>query len=150
LIFSGVLSRAAGSSEPVRIDLDGDRRQELFLEIDEGDNEPLHLERAQALVRVPRVVFKLKPEPGEYRLLLGNHQALAPHYDIESLRREVLAYSAVPIQLKPLARNPAYRRRAVDYFTGAPQTALLWTALVIAVAALLLLTARLLKKQPTE
>ncbi|MCX6908067.1 MAG: DUF3999 family protein [Verrucomicrobia bacterium] len=134
---------------PVRIALDGERRGELFLEIEEGDNAPLTLLTAKAAVAAPRVVFKLKPSEGGYRLLLGNAKAAPPRYDIQSLRQELLAYSATPVHdgdIGPLEVNTAYRRSAADYFQTAPPTLALWGVLLVAVAGLLALTVRLLKK----
>ena len=145
-LYVGNLTRAAEEKGPVRIALLGERLQELFLEIEEGDNAPLTLEAVRAVVAVPRVVFKLKPEEADYRLLLGNTQAQAPQYDIQTLHREMLAYSAVPASLATLEPNPAHRRLAADYFKTAPPTVLLWGVLVVAVAGLLALTVRLLKK----
>jgi hypothetical protein len=147
-IYGGVLTSAADRAAPMVIGLSGAPVRELWLEIDEGDNSPLQLERAAGLLRVPRLTFKVRPEPGAYRLLLGNPRATLPRYDLESLRREVLAYSARPARLLPAAGNPDYRRPLADYFQSGPQTALLWTALLIAVAGLLLLTVRLLKPPP--
>jgi hypothetical protein len=98
------------------------------------------------VVRVPRLAFKAGP--GDYRILLGNRDASAPRYDIASLRREMLAYSALPATAAPAAANPAYRRRASDYFVSAPPTAILWGALIVAVIALLALTARILRQPP--
>ncbi len=146
-LFAGELSRRAGR-DPIQIHVDGGRYDTLFLQIEEGDNAPLTLEKARAAVSVPRVVFKLKPEEESYRLLLGNEHAQPPRYDIQTLRREVLAYSAVPVSLAPLESNPAYRRFAADYFKSAPPTVLLWAVLLVAVVGLLVLTVRLLKKTP--
>ena len=78
----------AGQRGPIQLDLDGGRYDTLFLEIEEGDNAPLTLEKALAVVSVPRVVFKLNPKEDGYRLLFGNEQAQSPRYDIQSLRRE--------------------------------------------------------------
>ena len=147
VLFSGVLSRRAGR-DPIQLHVDGGRYDTLFLQIEEGDNAPLTLEKVRAAVSVPRVVFKLKPEEENYRLLLGNEHAQPPTYDIQTLRREVLAYSAVPVSLAPLEPNPAYRRFAADYFKSAPPTVLLWAVLLVAVVGLLVLTVRLLKKTP--
>lgn len=149
VLFSGRLARSGNERRPVRIALDGDRRSELFLEIEEGDNAPLTLLAAKAAVAAPRVVFKLKPSEGGYRLLLGNAKAAPPRYDIQSLRQELLAYSATPVRdgdIGPLEVNTAYRRSAADYFQTAPPTLALWGVLLVAVAGLLALTVRLLKK----
>jgi hypothetical protein len=143
VLFAGRLSRAAGRKDPLVIPLDGAFRREMVLEIDEGDNAPLTLESARAAVSVPRVA--LKARPGPLRMVLGNAEAGAPRYDIDALRREVVSYSAEPLQASALAPNPAFRRRAADYLRDAPPTLLLWAALGGAVLALLYLTARLIK-----
>jgi hypothetical protein len=151
VLFNGRLARSGDERRPVRIALDGERRAELFLEIEEGDNALLTLLTAKAAVAVPRVVFKLKPSEGGYRLLLGNAKAAPPRYDIQSLRQELLAYSATPVRdgdIGPLEVNTAYRRSAADYFQTAPPTVALWGVLLVAVVGLLTLTVRLLKQPP--
>lgn len=138
--------REQGSLRPLEIAADGGRYREVVLEVEEGDNVPLRIERARAVVRVPRLAFKARP--GQYRLLLGNEDIDPPRYDIASLSREFLTYSAIVIEAGPLAGNPGHRRRAAEYLKDAPPTLLLWGTLGVAVVALLLLTARILK-QPT-
>jgi hypothetical protein len=119
---------------------------ELTLEVADGDNARLTLLGATGRVRVPRLVFKAGP--GAYRLLLGNPEATPPRYDLASLRQEVLAYSARTVGAGPPEPNPAFRRSAADYFRDAPPTVVLWGALLGAVVALLLLTARVLRQPP--
>lgn len=148
VLWSGTLARPAEAARaPLSVPLDGRRRTVWALEIDEGDNAALTLSGARALVRVPRVTFKAAP--GEYSLLLGNDEARAPRYDLDTLRREVLAYSALPATAGAASDNPAFRRRAADYFESAPPTVVMWATLLAAVVALLLLTARILKKSET-
>jgi len=152
-LYSGTLSRRpkaergrGGELVPVVIPLDGSRLAELTLEISDGDNARLTLAGAMGRVPLPRLVFKA--DVGSYRLLLGNPEATAPRYDLLSLRQEVLAYSARPVEPSPVEPNPAFRRSAADYFRATPPTALLWGALVVAVAALLFVTARVLRSPP--
>jgi hypothetical protein len=149
-LYSGTLSRRpsaesgrAGESLPLVIPLDGSRVAELILEIRDGDNAPLSVTGATGRVPLPRLLFKA--DVGSYRLLLGNPEAAAPRYDLLSLRREVLAYSARPVEASPVEPNPAFRRSAAGYFRDTPPTALLWGALVVAVGALLFVTARMLR-----
>ena len=150
VLFRGMLSRAGASTSPgpapLVLPLNGATQSELFLEIHEGDNQPLALTQARGVVRVPRLTFKVAP--GTYRVLLGNRDALPPRYDIASLRQEVLAYSALGAQAAAAEPNPAFRRFASDYFKDAPPTLLLWGTLVAAVAGLLFLTARILRQPP--
>ena len=151
-LVSGTLVRAravegAASSGPIVLALPKSTEREIFLEIDEGDNAPLTLRQAQGVLRVPRVTFKAGP--GQYRVLLGNREAESPRYDIESLRREILSYSAVRIEAAPLEVNPAFRRPVSDVLGGVPSSVLLWGVLAVAVITLLALTVRLLRTNPT-
>ncbi len=145
VLYAGELAREEGGP-PVRLVLDGNRRHELILEIEEGDNLALTLAGAAGWVQVPRLAFKVVPDRPEYRLLLGNESAEPPRYDIEGLRQTVLSYAAVPVSPGPLSANPAYRRLLGNYFRSAPPTAILWGALLASVVGLLWLTARLLRK----
>jgi hypothetical protein len=131
---------------PLVVALSGRALAELLLEIDEGDNAPLSISQAAAVVRVARVAFKAGPGP--YRVLLGNPEAQAPRYDIASLRQEILAYSALPLVAAAAEANPAYRRSVGDYFKQAPPTAVLWGSLIGAVVGLAFLTVRILRQPP--
>ncbi len=145
VLWQGQLARTAGPSlAPLVIALDGRRHATLQLEIDEGDNAPLTLARAEAIVRVPRLTFKARA--GFYRVLLDRPDAEAPRYDSNALRGEMLAYSSVPVAAAAPEDNPAYRRRAADYLVGAPPTLVLWGTLLAAVVGLVVLTARVLGK----
>ncbi|MGE0464124.1 MAG: DUF3999 family protein [Vicinamibacterales bacterium] len=120
---------------------------ELTLEIDDGDNAPLTLRQAQAVAPVPRVTFKAGP--GAYRLLLGNDEATPPSYELGTLAREVLAWSAVPVAVPdPLgpAANPAYERGVTDLIREAPPALVLWGSLGVALVVLLGLTWRILRR----
>jgi hypothetical protein len=144
VLFRGGLGRASDQKSPITIALDGSRLSEVLLEIDEGDNAPLTLAQVEGVVRVPRIAFKAAP--GSYQLLLGNRDAEPPSYDLAALRREVLCYSARPVTAGPAEANPAFRRGVADSFRDARPTALLWAVLIAAVAALLLLTVRILRQ----
>ena len=158
ILFSGTIARtvragpdgspgAARTEEDVpAIPLAGARIGEVALEIEDGDNAPLSLVEARAVVRVPRVAFRAGG--GSYRLLLGNPAAEPPRYDIASLRQEVLAYSAVPVQASPAEPNPAFRRGPAHLVRQAPPALVLWVTLAAAVVALLLLTARIVRSSP--
>jgi hypothetical protein len=125
------------------------RTATLGLEVGNGDNAPLTLARAEALVWVPRLTFKAAA--GEYRLLFGNAEA-EPTYDLADLRQDVLAYSAIPIEakaLQPPAPNADYARGARDVLSGLERGPLLWTALGFSIVALLWLTTVILKSPPS-
>ncbi len=142
-IWQGTLAQRGDTPAPVLVPLDGAARRELWLEVDEGDDRPLTPLRADGLVRVPRLTFKAAPGP--HRLLLGHDEAQAPRYDLALLAREALAWSALAVSPGALGDNPAFRRTGAEYLRQAPPTLVLWGVLLLAVAALLLMTARLLR-----
>ena len=150
-LWSGHLERRPSPDpsvppEPIRLGWSARPVRELEIEIDDGDNEPLTLTGAEGFVRVPRLTFQAGT--GAYRLLLGNPEAAAPQYDLASLRREVLAYSAVGVEPGAPRANPSFRRYVGEFFKDAPPTLLLWGTLLATVAALGWLTMRVLRQPP--
>jgi hypothetical protein len=142
--------RAGESGAIVRIPLGSVIAPELVLEIDDGDNAPLTVQSATALVPVPRLTFKATA--GEYRLLFGNDEVEAPSYELDRLRREVLDYSAVPVPAEWLDATAATGgpRRLGQVLREPPATAVLWAALATAVVVLLVLTRRIVKAEAPE
>lgn len=154
VVLQGTLraSRRATPATPdvQAFELDDLRTATLGLEVSNGDNSPLTLQRADAVVWVPRLTFKAAA--GEYRLLFGNADASAPTYDLADLRQDVLAYSAIPIEasaLQPPAPNADYARGARDVLSSLERGPLLWTALAFSIVALLWLTKVILKSPPS-
>ncbi len=142
--------RTSGPSEPQTFELGDLRTPAIGLEIDDGDNAPLTLTQADAVVWVPRLTFKAAA--GTYRLLFGNADAAAPTYDLAALRQDVLAYSAIPLEpaaLQPPAPNADYARGARDVLSGLEGGPLLWGLLAFSVVALLWLTRVILKSPPS-
>lgn len=148
LLYQGNLARGAHDRGPLRLPLVAQRLTEALLEIDEGDNAPLTLRKAWAIVRVPRIVFKAGP--GRYALIGGNPGALPPRYDLALLRHHVLAYSALEIKAGALALNPSFRRPMAEYFRHAPPTVVLWVVIVGAVIVLVGLTLRILRRSASD
>jgi hypothetical protein len=140
--FSLALSRKPPSLSPVVLGTSAPLGP-ITLEVDDGDNAPLDLRSAVAIVRVPRIVFKAAP--GNLRLLLGNRAAEAPRYDIAGLRSELLAYSAIAAHARALGDNQASRPSLFSGFDAAPRGALVWTAIIVAIVALVALTLKTLK-----
>jgi hypothetical protein len=141
---------SAGPPDAQAFELDDLRTAALGLEVANGDNAPLTLQRADAVVWVPRLTFKAAA--GEYRLLFGNPEAAAPTYDLADLRQDVLAYSAIPIEssaLQPPTPNADYARGARDVLSSLERGPLLWTALAFSIVALLWLTKVILKSPPS-
>lgn len=149
--YSGVLARRADETGPVTLGLGAVRARELALEIEDGDNAPLTLTAARARVLTPRLAFKWKGSKGGLRLVYGSRRATAPHYDLGTLRGEVLAYAAQPAKLGPLDKNPVYGGIAGDIGDLSNARTVLWITLVVLVAGLLLVAVRLVKKlAPTK
>ena len=140
--FSFTLSRKPPSSSPLVLGASAPL-DAMILEVDDGDNAPLDVRSAVAIVRVPRIVFKAAP--GDLRLLLGNRGAEAPRYDIAGLRSELLAYSAIPARAGALVENQGARPGLFSGFETAPRGALVWTAIIVALIALVGLTLKTLK-----
>jgi hypothetical protein len=143
-LYQGALARAAEDRGSVRLPLGGERVTGVLLEIDEGDNAPLTLNAAWAIVKTPRIVFKAAA--GRYAVLSGNPAALPPRYDLALLRHQVLAYSAIEVKVGPPLANPGVRRPMAEYFRQAPPTAVLWVTIVAAVVVLVGLTVRILRR----
>lgn len=140
--FSLVFSRKPPATDPIVLGVSVPLG-EMRLEMDDGDNAPLDIRSAHAVVRVPRVVFKAAP--GSLRLLLGNSTAPAPRYDIAGLRGELLAYSAVPARAGDMTENRNARRNWSGLFDAAPRSAVVWGAILIALVALVGLTVRTIR-----
>jgi len=64
----------------------------LLLEIDNGDNPALELEKFQVSLPVIRILFKAPPGVGT-ELCYGNAKAVAPSYDLDLVASQILAAS---------------------------------------------------------
>ena len=113
----------------------------LRLVVDEGDNQPLQLRRARLLLPAWRLRFF---HPGAPLRLGYGADLAAPQYDIALLAERLRTAPARELTLDPaaaLAAAPA---------GPSTQTWVFWGVLLAAVAALLALLGRLLKRQPDE
>lgn len=140
--FSYTLSRRPPPSSPLVLGASAPL-ETMTLEIEDGDNAPLDLRAASAIVRVPRIVFKAAP--GRLRLLLGNRSTEAPRYDLAGLRSELLAYSAMAAHAGVLGDNQGSRPGLFSGLETAPRGAIVWAAIILAIGVLLALTVRTLK-----
>jgi hypothetical protein len=125
------------------------RASTIGLEVADGDNAPLTLQKAEAVIWVPRVTFKAAA--GTYRLLFANAEATAPTYDLDALRQDVLSYSAIPLDgptFQPAAANADHAPGAGAVVQGLARGPLLWGVLGVSLAALIWLTRRILKRPP--
>jgi hypothetical protein len=107
----------------------------LELLVDEGDNAPLPIVAAE--LRMPAAELRFYHPGTPLVLLYGNAAAAAPRYDLALLASRIAAQKAQPLTL---GAPPAARPSPDE--TGSKQW--FWVALVVAVAALLALLARLI------
>jgi Protein of unknown function (DUF3999) len=84
------------------------KSRELLLLIDNQDNPPLKIS-AVVVQRQPVFVTFFCPQPGTYRLLVGNARSPAPRYDLASLATNLREAPLSSLTLSPLADNPFYR-----------------------------------------
>jgi hypothetical protein len=145
-LASGRLSRPIGDETPVLVPLPGARADELRLEVRDGDDAPLPLRSAQARVVLP-VLYLTAPQ-GRYDLLLGAPASERPRYELERVREVVLAVEAAPIAAAALTENPRFSRVARLGQPGSARVWALWTVLLGAAAALVVLTLRMARARP--
>jgi hypothetical protein len=123
----------------------------LFLETDNGDNQPIVLGSATAALPVTRVLFKadaVANEPAAPLALYYGHQGVAPpRYDLALVGAEILAAEKSIATLGPeeAAKSGGWTAQALSGVRGGP---LLWGALALVVVVLLLVVAKLLPQPP--
>jgi len=111
---------------------------EALLVVDEGDNKPLAIEVPKLLLPAYRIRFFREAE-GELTLFYGKKDLEAPRYDLALLAPRLVGVAAEEISLGPES-SPA-RVEAIPF-----SNQVFWWILVAAVAALLVLIVRLVKK----
>ena len=120
---------------PLTIPIAPPREAALLIEVENGDNAPLLLERAQ--IHVPFVRIDFVAPPGEpLTLLSGNPQASTPRYDLAMVADRVLASAAHPVNLGP-PETPRAARGVPRWFW----IAVVGAAVLVVVALLRVLTA---------
>ncbi len=145
VLASGRLQRRVGDPRPVTLAFGPTRIERLELEVDDGSDAPLAIDRAEGRFPLPTLYF---PVPqGDYALLLGDPDASAPSYELTRARSLVLAVASTPATASPLDDNPAYSRAAGLLAAGGLQRILLWGALLAAVLVLGLFTLRLARHE---
>lgn len=148
VLASGRLERRVGDPRPVTLAFPATRAEKLVLEIEDGSDAPLPVDRVVGRFPLPALYF---PAPaGDYALLLGAPDADPPRYELTRARSLVLAVASAPAVAGPLAVNPAYSRAASLFSGHEIQRTLLWAALVIAVLVLGLFTLRLARTESAE
>ena len=145
LLAQGRLTRRAGEARSLKIPIQPRRIDSLELIVADGDDAPLTFDRIEGGFPVPDVYF-VAPE-GDYSLLVGNPEATAPTYELESARGIVLAVKSSDASAEPLTENPAFSAAARLGPQAGAQQALLWIALGLAVAVLAGLTLKLARRE---
>ncbi len=112
------------------------RVAELSLVIDEGDNAPLPLRDATLLLPAYRLRF-FRDGTTPLTLLYGRSDLSAPRYDLALLAPRLLGAPAQDVT--------ASAERETSNVTGVTPTIVFWCALALAVLALVVLIARLLR-----
>ena len=144
--FAEVAWGAWESADPERkapallIELPAGEGRELFVSIDDGDNAPVPLVRASLLLPAHRLRF-VRQEGVSLSLVYGQAGLAPPRYDLELLAPRLLGAPAIESTLSPVAPETVEPEKKAG-----PK--LFWAALVGAVVALLVLVARLLRRDP--
>ncbi|HYN41863.1 MAG TPA: hypothetical protein VE129_08820, partial [Thermoanaerobaculia bacterium] len=122
------------------LELPAGEERELFVSIDDGDNAPVPLVRASLLLPAHRLRF-VRQEGVSLTLVYGQAGLAPPRYDLELLAPRLLGAPAIESVLAPAAPEAVEPEKKAG-----PK--LFWAALVGAVVALLVLVARLLRRDP--
>jgi hypothetical protein len=93
---------------PARLELSlfGQRVTSLWLDVDDGDEAPLAIERA-TVVQSGHEVMLVAPA-GQYAVVVGDLEATMPSYDLNDAQALVLVLEAHEATLGALVENPAF------------------------------------------
>ncbi len=120
----------------------------LYLETDNGDNQPIVLEKFELYYPATRIVFRCSA-PGTLHLYYGNSEAASPRYDLRLVSRQLLTAPRQTATLGP--EEQLIKGRWTDRFGGGRQPGvLLWGVLIGVTAVLVAVVLRLLKKPAEE
>ena len=119
--------------------------REMILEFENGDNPPLTLSDFRGYYRSARLYFKSSGDTG-LKLYYANPDAAAPKYDIGLVSGEIFSSPFTPATLGP--EEELHPSRWWDDSAVSPASRwILWTVLVIVVAGLLIVIAKLLPRE---
>ena len=143
-IASGHLRRRPGEDAALVIELgEVEPATALALEVQDGDDAPLSLVAATALV--PGAELFVVAPAGRYWLMSGAPDLAAPHYEIERARPMLLSLARERARVGPIESNPAFVPRSSDR-----PPPILWAVLCLAVAVLGWLTLRAVAEDDPE
>lgn len=144
-LAKGDLAKDARRPRPTSISFGARRLHGIELRVDDGDDAPLHLRDVSARMQLPEL-FLVAPA-GEYSLLVGNPGADPPSYELERVRRVVLAVASNPVVMGPLDANPSYRATAgLGADSPLLQRSVVWAVILAAALILGWLTLRLARQ----
>jgi hypothetical protein len=116
---------------------------ELFLVVEEGDNQPLPIDKATLLM--PAYAVRLFRPPNQpLRLIYGRDDLGPPEYDLQLLAPQVLGRAAEEVASGP--EQALAEGGSVSTFDAVPP-AVFWSVLSIAVIVLLGLVVRLMRRE---
>src|SRR6516225_7315590 len=82
--------------------------RELLVLIRNEDSPPISIDSVRADRRLVRLTF-FANQPGQYSLLSGNTQSVAPRYDLSALSGKLKNAAAIDVVPSALAPNPNYK-----------------------------------------
>jgi hypothetical protein len=134
------------AARPLTLPVPPGSRGEVVLEIDEGDNQPLPIERATLLVPSYAVRF-FRSGPSPLRLAYGRPDLASPQYDLSLLASEVMGQRAVQVEAGPERRPDGSDPAAARGSTAPLSAAAFWGVLGLAVIVLLGVVVRLVRRE---
>jgi hypothetical protein len=140
-VARGRLRREQGETATIALELPDRRVRALDLRIADGSDPPLRVERVELETPAPVVLFPAAA--GAYVALLGDAEAAAPRYELESARGLVQAVESAAVERGPLEANEALGLVARLRRGTGLERILLGFALAVAVIVLTTLTLRL-------
>jgi hypothetical protein len=147
--FKVALARSGSNetlgTEKLDVELEGARSKRFTLVVHNGDDPPLPITRVQPASVERRVYFEAR-ETAALQLHYGDAEAPAPVYDYARIFEPQA--DAARAQLGPARPNPSYTGRPDLRPWSERHPALLWTALILAVAGLGAVALRGLMRRP--
>jgi len=134
-------------SEEMDVQVGGQNSSQLTITVDNGDNPPLAITTVQ-LLSVERRVYFDPQQKGALKLYYGDPKLGAPVYDYARFFHADPA--AAKAELGPGAHNEAYSGRPDDRPWSERHKAVLWLAMLVAVAVLAVLALRGLRTEAAE
>jgi hypothetical protein len=142
----GVGSFLSNEDAPARLELSlfGERITELWLDVDNGDEAPLAIERVTLVQSAHEV--QLVASAGDYQLVVGDLEASAPAYDLGSAWELLGVLEAEDAVLGALVANPGFHEPTFFERSGW-ETIVLSVVLGLVVLVLFGLTLRIARSE---